>query len=53
MDIEGIEVNALLGAHNLLNGEHNLKLSVCAYHGHNDGKNICNLLNAFNITTSK
>lgn len=50
MDIEGAEVDALLGAQNILLNN-NVKCSICSYHKMNDEKNIRFILNALGYRT--
>ena len=50
MDIEGAEIDAILGAREVLTRS-NSKLSVCSYHKENDAENIRFLLNAMNYKT--
>jgi len=51
MDIEGFEVDALLGGSNILKKSHG-KCAVCSYHKQNDEKYIKYLLESFGYTTS-
>jgi hypothetical protein len=44
MDIEGEELNALLGAQKLLKNAKNASLAICTYHTDNDAETISNLL---------
>lgn len=51
MDIEGAEVDALLGAKKLLSRS-NARLSVCSYHRSTDCENIQFILNGLGYKTS-
>lgn len=50
MDIEGEEIDALLGAKNILLNN-NIKCSICSYHRMNDEKNIRFILENLKYTT--
>jgi hypothetical protein len=54
-DIEGAELEALKGGHNLFNTNENIKVAFCVYHNENDAKDIRKILqkNNFNIEFSK
>lgn len=50
MDIEGAEIDALKGAKNVfLNND--IRCSICAYHKHDDEKNIRDILESYGYTT--
>ena len=51
MDIEGAEVGALQGAEKVFRNN-DIRCSICAYHRHNDEKNIRNILESYGYTTS-
>ena len=51
MDIEGEEVNALLGARRVITESDSIKCSVCAYHRHNDEEKIKAILEEYGMKT--
>ena len=51
MDIEGYEIDALLGAKNTLKNS-NCDMSICSYHRANDEENIRFILESLGFTTS-
>ncbi len=51
MDIEGAEIDALLGGKRVLN-ESNARCSICSYHKQNDEENIKFILNSLGYQTS-
>lgn len=52
MDIEGGEIDALLGANHVLNQNKNLKCSICCYHKHGDERKIKEILDNHGFKTS-
>jgi len=50
-DIEGMEKQLLLGAKKTLTNQKNLKLSICAYHRHNDAKDLKDILTQYGYKT--
>jgi len=48
-DIEGAELDALKGGHNLLTSNKNIKIVFCTYHNNNDAKNIKKILHKDNF----
>lgn len=52
MDIEGEEVNALNGARRLLKESDDIRCAICAYHRHDDEKEIKNIFNDYNMECS-
>jgi FkbM family methyltransferase len=50
-DIEGMEKQLLLGAKKTLINQKNLKLSICAYHRHNDAKDLKDILTQYGYKT--
>lgn len=52
MDIEGFEVDALLGGSEILKRSYNGKCAICSYHKQNDEKYIRYILESFGYLTS-
>jgi len=51
-DIEGHEKELLVGAANLINNSHRLKISICTYHRHNDLDDFTNILTKADMRVS-
>ncbi len=51
MDIEGAEVDALVGADEVFRNSNDLRCAVCAYHRHGDEEKISALLRCYGLST--
>lgn len=51
MDIEGEEINALLGAEKIFSRSSSIKCAVCSYHRHGDKKRIKEILEKYGLYT--
>lgn len=51
MDIEGEEVNALIGAKRVFAESNSLKCAICSYHRHNDEEKIKSILEEYGMNT--
>lgn len=52
MDIEGEEVNALIGAQRIIRNSEGFKCAICAYHKHGDQERIIQKLNEYGISNT-
>jgi len=51
MDIEGAEVDSLIGGHDILT-KNNVKCAICSYHNHDDKKRIEEILHTYGYNTN-
>lgn len=52
MDIEGEEINALIGSDKMFAASENIKCSICCYHRHDDENKIKKILQQYGLNTS-